>query len=352
MQRCCGSARPRGTGWATPRGSHTPTPMPRPPGGRDVRHRGHHAARGPGGPSHAAADRRLPSADRLGNGRADYRAVEHASAHCDAGPRRAAQRHLMRRLPLALFATLAACRAAPIPDGERFPAGTQFTARFLQVGDTKVRYIDAGEGTAVIFIHGLGASLYAWRKNLAPVIAAGFRVVAFDNRGFGSSGKPAQGYTNAAYARLVAALMDSLHLPDAVLVGHSMGGEIAGEVAIAFPHRVRALVLIGAVGLGTREPLLFRVARWPVVGPAILAFRGRGFVARLLKSTYADPNKVGEADVDQYYAPVAEPDYGRALRGVLREFRLDGFAGGAGAVQAPNLVLWGAADREVAYARR
>src|SRR5207247_684036 len=84
------------------------------------------------------------------------RAVEHASAHCDAGPRRVAQSHLMRRLPLALFATLAACRAAPIPEGERFPAGTQFTARFLQVGDTKVRYIDAGEGTAVIFIHGLG----------------------------------------------------------------------------------------------------------------------------------------------------------------------------------------------------
>jgi len=66
----------------------------------------------------------------------------------------------MRRQTLALCATLAAaCRAAPIPDGERFPAGTQFTARFLQLGDTKVRYVDAGEGTAVIFIHGLGASL-------------------------------------------------------------------------------------------------------------------------------------------------------------------------------------------------
>ena len=251
----------------------------------------------------------------------------------------------MRRQTLALCATLAAaCRAAPIPDGERFPAGTQFTARFLQLGDTKVRYVDAGEGTAVIFIHGLGASLYAWRKNLAPVMAAGFRVVAFDNRGFGSSDKPAHGYTNAAYARLVAALMDSMHLPDAVLVGHSMGGEIAGEVAIAFPHRVRALALIGAVGLGTRQPLLFRIARWPVLGPAILAFRGRGFVARLLKSTYADPSKVGEADVDQYYAPVAEPDYGRALRGVLREFRLDGLAGRLGAIQAPTLVLWGEAD--------
>src|SRR5207247_11254815 len=112
-------------------------------------------------------------------------------------------------------------------------------------------YSECGGGSAVIFIRGRGASLYTWRKTLAPVIAAGFRVVAFDNRGFGSSGKPAHGYTNAAYARLVAALMDSLHLPDAVLVGHSMGGEIAGEVAIAFPHRVGALALIGAVGGAT-----------------------------------------------------------------------------------------------------
>src|SRR5207302_1520480 len=187
----------------------------------------------------------------------------------------------------------------------------------VRLGDARIRYLDLGAGTPVIFIHGLGASMYAWRKNLAPVMAAGYRVVALDLLGFGSSDKPARGYTNAAYAQLVVALMDSLHLPDAVLVGHSMGGEIAAEVAISFPTRVRGLVLIGAAGLGTREPLLFRVARWPVVGPLVLAFRGRGLVGRLLRSTYADPRKVTEPDVDQYYAPVAEAAYGRALRGVL-----------------------------------
>ncbi|OLB17396.1 MAG: hypothetical protein AUH12_04665 [Gemmatimonadetes bacterium 13_2_20CM_69_8] len=241
----------------------------------------------------------------------------------------------MRRLSIGLLVTLAAaCRAAPIPDSQRFPAGTQFTARLLRIEGTRIRYIDAGQGLAVVFIHGLGASMYTWRNNLAPVLAAGFRVVAFDNRGFGS-------------ARLAVALLDSLHLPDAVVVGHSMGGEIAAEVAIAAPKRVRALVLLGAAGFGTREPALFRVARWPIVGPVMLAFRNRSLVERLLKSTYADPRKVREADVDQYYAPVAEPDYGRALRGVLREFRFDGLRGRTGAIQAPTLVLWGEEDRWV-----
>src|SRR5205823_226341 len=135
----------------------------------------------------------------------------------------------------------------------------------------------AGEGvTPIVFLHGLGASMYAWRKNLEPVAAAGYRVIAFDNRGFGFSGKPATGYDNASYARLTVALLDALHLPDAVLIGHSMGGAIAAEVAIAHPERVRGLVLIGSAGLGAREPPLFRVGRWPLVGPLLFAFRGRG----------------------------------------------------------------------------
>ncbi|PYP17665.1 MAG: hypothetical protein DMD52_04680 [Gemmatimonadetes bacterium] len=258
---------------------------------------------------------------------------------------------IRRHAAVALLVTLeVGCGTAPIPDGERFPAGTPFTAHVVRIGDARIRYVDAGTGTPVIFIHGLGASMYAWRKTLAPVMAAGFRVVALDLLGFGSSDKPAHGYTNAAYAHLVVALMDSLDLPDAVLVGHSMGGEIAAEVAIAFPARVRGLVLIGAAGLGTREPVLFRVARWRGVGPLMLAFRGRGLVARLLRSTYADPGKVTESDVDQYYAPAAEAEYGRALRGVLREFNFGGLEGRLEAIRAPTLVLWGEADRWIPIA--
>lgn len=244
-----------------------------------------------------------------------------------------------------LCVTISACRAAPIPPAQRFPAGTEFTARYVEVDGTRIRYLEAGAGATVIFLHGLGASMYAWRKNLTPLDSAGYRVVAFDNRGFGFSGKPAGGYDNAAYVRLLAALMDSLHVPDAVLIGHSMGGAIAAEAAIELPQRVRGLVLIASAGLGAREPLLFRVARWPVIGPLMLAFRGRGLTERLLKSTYADPRKVTPADVDQYYAPMAEPGYGRALRVVLREFRSDALNGRLDRIAAPTLVLWGEDDR-------
>jgi pimeloyl-ACP methyl ester carboxylesterase len=256
----------------------------------------------------------------------------------------------VKRLAWCCLLAVAACRSSAIPEASRFPAGTGFNARHITVDGTALRYIDEGRGPPVVFLHGLGASMYAWRKNLAPVAAAGYRVIAFDNRGFGFSDKPATGYDNASYARLTVALLDSLHLPEAVLIGHSMGGAIAAEVAIAHPERVRGLVLISSAGLGARQPPLFHVGRWPVVGPLLFAFRGRGLTERLLEATYADPSKVADADVDQYYAPVAEPEYGRSLRAVLREFRFDGLAGRLDHIAAPTLVLWGEADRLIPIA--
>jgi len=253
----------------------------------------------------------------------------------------------VRRLLVLLLCAVGGCRARALPEAQLFPAGTEFTARYVVVDGTRIRYIDAGRGAPVVFLHGLGASMYAWRKNLGAVAAAGFRVIAFDNRGFGLSDKPPTPYDNGAYARLAIALMDSLRLADAVLVGHSMGGAIAADVAIEYPQRVRGLVLVGSVGLGAREPLLFRMARWPVLGRVAIAFRGRGFTGRLLRATYFDPGKVTEADVDQYYAPVAQPDYGRALLGALRQFRFDALEGRLDHIAAPTVVLWGEEDRWV-----
>ncbi len=240
---------------------------------------------------------------------------------------------------------LAACRAAPIPPAQRYPAGTSLTAKYIVVAGTRLRYVESGNGPSVVLIHGFGGSIYGWRRTIEPLAAAGFHVVAFDAKGFGFSDKPAHGYSNGDYARLVLALVDSLHLPDPVLVGHSMGGAIAAEAALRAPDRIRGLVLVDAAGLGTRGALGVRAARWPVVGPVAASLRSRWVTGRLLRSTFADPSKVTEADVDQYYAAVAEPDFGRALRGVLHEFRFDALRGRLAGIPVPCLVVWGDHDR-------
>jgi pimeloyl-ACP methyl ester carboxylesterase len=250
------------------------------------------------------------------------------------------------RLLLAACAVMTlACRARPIPEAQRYPAGTPFREQYRTIDGSRLRMIDTGTGTPVVFIHGIGASVYSWRHTLPAVVAAGYRVVAFDNRGFGFSDKPAHGYRNADYARLVVALMESLGIASAVLVGHSMGGEIAAEVALSNPDRVRGMVLIGSAGYGVRWPGVLKIARWPFVGALATSLRGRWITGKIVRSCFADPGKVTEADLDQYYAPVPDARFGRALRGVLREFRFDSLGGRLGSVQTPTLVLWGDADR-------
>jgi pimeloyl-ACP methyl ester carboxylesterase len=248
-------------------------------------------------------------------------------------------------LTIGVALWLGACRADPIAPPRRFPAGTPLTARYVGVDGSRIRYIDTGTGPTVLLIHGLAASIYSWRHTITPLAQGGFRVIAFDNRGFGFSGGPATGYSNTAYVDLLLALMDSLRVADAVLVGHSMGGAIAAQAALARPGRVRGLVLVDAAGLGARWPFMLRVARWPVVGALFDGFRGRRATAGILRLLYADPSRVMDADVDQYYAPLAEPGAGRALRGVLREFRFDQLRGRFDSIIAPTLVMWGEGDR-------
>lgn len=238
-----------------------------------------------------------------------------------------------------------ACRSSAIPQAARWPAGTAFRTVEQSVAGTRLRMIDTGSGPAVVFVHGLGGSIYTWRGVLGPVVQAGYRVVAFDNRGFGGSSRPDTGYTNASYARLLVALLDSLRIEQAVLVGHSMGGEIVAEVAIGHGDRVRGLVMIGAAGYGVREPWTLRLARWPIIGRIATALRGRWTTAGLLRSTYAEPSRVTEADIDQYHWSVAAPGTARAFRGVLRSFRFDALPGRLSRLAPPTLLVWGARDR-------
>lgn len=252
----------------------------------------------------------------------------------------------MSRWTLALLGALA-CRAAPIPATAMYPAGTPFRTTDVTLEGTRLRVIDTGRGPAVVFIHGFAASLYSWRHQLPVVVAAGHRVVAFDNRGFGLSDRPARGYDNAAYARLVVTLLDSLGVADAVLVGHSMGGAIAAEVALVAPARVRGLVLLDPAGYGTSTP---RADRQPLLVAAGVNLVTRATTGAFLRALYADPGRVSVEDVDQYYAPLASRTGRAGLRRVLAAFDFAGLRGRAGEVNAPTLVLWGQADRLIPFA--
>jgi pimeloyl-ACP methyl ester carboxylesterase len=245
-----------------------------------------------------------------------------------------------RRWALVVCLALA-CKAEPIPESAAFPAGTPFTTRRLTVDSSSIRFLDTGTGPPVVFVHGLLASVYTWRYQLEPVLAAGYRVIAFDQRGFGFSDRNDRGSNNADYARLLGSLLDALDVDQAVLVGHSMGGAVVGEFAVLHPERVRGLVLMGPAGAG---PPLAHTLRWPFVGTLGTTFFSRDALRATLLSCFADPRRVTEQDVDQYYAPLTRPGTGAALKRLLRDFRFDALRGRLGQLEIPTLVLWGSSD--------
>lgn len=112
----------------------------------------------------------------------------------------------------------------------------------------------------VLFLHGLGSSLKFWRYQLDAFAAKGYRVIAIDQLGFGKSDKPAQfPYSMEAQAAVVDEVLERLQVPRAIVVGHSMGGEVALAVALRFPSRVEALVLTSPAGF---EAFSAREKKW------------------------------------------------------------------------------------------
>jgi len=106
-------------------------------------------------------------------------------------------------------------------------------------------YEVAGDGPAVVLIHGFGLDMRMWDPQVGP-LADRFRVVRYDCRGFGASGPfdPAVPYTHAGD---LVALLDHLDIGEAVLAGLSFGGRVALQAALADPARVRGLALLDAV---------------------------------------------------------------------------------------------------------
>lgn len=105
-----------------------------------------------------------------------------------------------------------------------------------------------GSGRPVVLIHGWPLSAQAWEAQVGPLRGAGYRVIAYDRRGFGRSDKPEDGYGYDTLAADLAGLLDELNLRDVTLVGFSMGGgEVARYIGNHGQDRLHSLVFASAV---------------------------------------------------------------------------------------------------------
>ncbi|MGD0453559.1 MAG: alpha/beta hydrolase [Solirubrobacteraceae bacterium] len=206
----------------------------------------------------------------------------------------------------------------------------------------------------LVFVHGLSGCWANWLEQL-PALAAEHRVITLDLPGFGYSPMPAEQISISGYARLLDRLLGELEIDAAAVVGNSMGGFIAAELAIAFPQRVERLVLISAAGISTTghpgslravpvirrlETVLSASGAWVASKSETVARRARLREA-LLNVVTRHPSRLPAALAAEQLRGAGKPGFLQGLQAVLdydiRE-RLPEIA-------CPTLIVWGDGDR-------
>lgn len=144
-----------------------------------------------------------------------------------------------------------------------------------------------GKGSPIVLIHGFGAAL-DWWDEITPDLARDHKVVRLDLIGHGGTEAPSAGYEIERQAALVKAVLDALGIGRTIVVGHSMGGEVATAFTQANRDRVEKLVLIDSPPTPERSfSLLSRLAFTDVIGQALWRFRTNAVLRRGLAQGFA-----------------------------------------------------------------
>ena len=122
----------------------------------------------------------------------------------------------------------------------------------LHTRDIDVYYEITGEGEPLLLIHGLGSGMQTWQMQV-PVLSKYYKVVTFDLRGHGRSGKPLERYNISMFAADTAGLMKSLGISSAHVVGFSLGGMVGFQLCLDAPDMVKSLVVVNSPVTGYKQ---------------------------------------------------------------------------------------------------
>lgn len=174
----------------------------------------------------------------------------------DRSRRRLASVLMAARLaPTALMLSLGcAPRYASMPPMTPDELWAPLPVQHTTIEGIDIAYIDSGgDKPPILLVHGLSSWMGFWEYQV-PELAKTRRVIALDLPGYGASGRPDAPYTPPWYADILASFMDDRGLSSSVVMGHSMGGQIALTLALDHPSRVDALILSAPAGIERFKP--------------------------------------------------------------------------------------------------
>lgn len=219
----------------------------------------------------------------------------------------------------------------------------------VALAGTELNYERAGEGEPLLLVQGMSANLLAWGRPFSSLLEESFEVISFDNRGMGLSSPATEAFSIAELAADTAALIEALELESAHVLGISMGGMIAQELALAHPEKIRSLTL-GCTYCGGPGSQLMDPADFQVLAEAMAS----GDQDRVFRAMYEINLSPGfRAEQSRYADFVAMAAARPAPRQVIA-FQLQAIAAHdtsarLGKLEAPTLVVHGTVDRVLGY---
>ncbi len=224
----------------------------------------------------------------------------------------------------------------------------------VQAGGVGTSYLEAGRGSPVILLHGLGGTNASFLPTLWD-LAHDHRVIAPDMPGFGETDKPLRSYTAPFFARWLVEFMDAMGIERAHLVGNSMGGRVAIESGLVAPERIDRVVLLAPSAAFLRRREFVRLVRLLrpelAVVPLLISHR---YVVRGIRSLFSRPARLPmawyEAAADEFLRVFSSARGRIAFFSAARQIYLeephgdDGFWDRLPAMTRPALFVWGERD--------
>jgi 3-oxoadipate enol-lactonase len=217
----------------------------------------------------------------------------------------------------------------------------------IKVGDINMSYEVHGKGEPLVFIDGNNMCHELLYRHV-PVFAREFKVISYDNRGVGKSDKPDEPYSLELMAKDLAGLMDIIGVKKAHLMGYSMGGRIAEEMALNYPDKVISLVLVCPVTWSAElhnqppVPKAEEAAEWYALPKLEQA---RGFIEHVFTSSFLQNNPELKKELIHKIAEGYGPPYAQ-FRHLYASRSCDNYAR-LQQIKAPAIIIGGSADKTV-----
>lgn len=256
-------------------------------------------------------------------------------------------------LALTLLCHIMSACSPPSPIPTHFDAIERMPVHTVLVHDQRIAYLDVGAGPPIILIHGFGGSMWQWEYQ-QHALSQDFRVLTLDLPGSGLSDKPAIAYRPDEMLDFLVGFMDAVKIPQATLVGNSMGAGLAIGMALTHPTRVTKLVLVDGLpqhvmakltSPSVRRALETRAPSW-LVSFGNMLFGGL-MMESVLKEIVYDPALLTPAVIERSNRNRQRPGLIRPIMTLRENLPLweAGFATRLGEITHPTLVLWGVEDR-------